>query len=405
MTPEPLKIDPSISQSDCEAIATKLEANAYPRLEVPLHLTSEGALGLDARVTQLIVQWARANKDPTIVLPVGNTDVEQLLSKLALNDYGLAALSLARHVMSVDGIAVPPATTRSLVKKRLDDFSDRNFKIFGKEEGISFLSIYNHPQEYAEWLFAAPQDPTKRTLHTPRDVGAWLKKIIAQLIPSELSERFDENRRTLLGVASYELLENAHLHGRLNEFADSISGVCGIAIRVVRVSYDTINVVSGGNSDVDRYFLQRILRDKSKQDLFLEITVFDSGIGYHRWINAPCNLREETQRFRGKTEAETVLNCLFRHSTSKAGDGAGVGLFRVIRLLKKLFGFIKIRTGRSCYYTRLDQTVDGKLRQLGETYVDSDTSEIELREWFPGKVLPEAAGTIVTICSPLTHWR
>ena len=260
--------------------------------------------------------------------------------------------------------------------------------------------------EYGDWLFSKTSQGDGFAMQSPSQVSAWLSNIINFILPPSFQGAFDDERRSLLSVATYELLENANLHGRYNEFAEPLRiGVFGVNARVIKVSYDAIGSMFAGSSKVGLYFLDRVKRDKSRQDLFLELSIFDSGIGYHKWINAPCNVSESISQYCGQSEEQTVRACLFRHATSENADGSGIGLFRVIRLLKKLFGFIRIRTGTTCLYARLDQAPTGELRKLGGQYEDSETNEAHFKKWFEEENLPESAGTTVTICCPLTSWR
>jgi hypothetical protein len=401
-----LKISAGMTQSECEDVVAQLPRSRPNMLELPQRLESLRALGLESTYISLIVTWARAATIPTLMLPVSELGKDSYLSHLCQTAYGLTALTLAKVIKTNDGVEIPLKTIKDLVNKRLLEFDDKNLRILVHDEGVSLVSIYNHPREFGKWLYTQPNGVIGTGMLMPDQFGAWLGYLMKQIVPSEFSERLDENRLNSICSASYELLENAFNHGRLNKFAEPIrAGVCGLGIRAISVSQDDANLLSSGNGDVHLYFAQRILKDKTKEGLFLEITVFDSGIGYHEWINAPCNSGVATQRFRGKNEHITVQECILKHATSKRSDGSGVGLFRVLRLLKDLFGFIRIRTGKTCFYARLDLYEDGKPRALGAQAPAESNRQVKLKDWFPEKELPEANGTTVTLCIPLTHWR
>lgn len=401
-----INIPQDLTLHSCEEIGEALRTNSDEQLALPLSLLANGALGLDARLSQLIVQWSRTRGNPTLILPDIADSETQTLAALALSSYGLTALALAKEVKHLSGSTIPQKQIRTIVSKRLEDLNARDISILAKSEGFSFLSIYGHPAEYGDWLFTKNSDGEGYAMQTPIQIGSWLSNLINFMLPEDFQGTFDEERRKLLSVAAYELLENANQHGRYNEYAESLStGVFGINARVIKVSYDTIGPLFSGASKVGLYFLERVRKDRSKQDLFLELSIFDSGIGYHNWINATCNSTGAISNFRGLSEEQTVRACLFRHATSKDSDGSGIGLFRVIRLLKKLFGFIRIRTGTTCLYARLDQAPSGELRRLGMQYDDSETNEAHFKNWFEDTQLPESTGTTVTICCPLTSWR
>lgn len=404
--PDYLRIPSNVRQDALEDISAELERVPAASLEVPEKLAEGGALGLEARLVHVIVQWARGSQEATLALPSNASRIDSYLQSLCGHAYGFVALALANRVVTANGVEIPSRDIRGLVGKRIADFENPNLRIFAAEEGHSLLSIYGHPHEYESWLFSPSSTSARPRLRPASDLESWFERAVSELVPAEFLERFEAGRRRQLAAATYELLENTFLHGRRNEYAEPLrAGISGVTMRLVRVPFAGITAIAGGSQDVRLYFINRLARDVSGENRFFEVTVFDSGIGYHRWINAPCNDNPEVQQFRGKSEADTVRDCLQKHATSKTTEGSGVGLFRVTRLLKALFGFVRIRTGRSCFYARLDQTLSGAPRVLGGQYDEIMNPEIDLRPWFADRELPEAHGTSVTLCVPLTQWR
>ena len=400
-----LKIEPTIRLDECELLLKRVTSGSYPRISLPTRLTGNGALGLEASLIHLIVLWARSSKNPTLMVPESGEDGASYLANLCTSAYGLTAVALAKVAVDINGVVVSSSVVRSLVAKRLREFDDQNFDMFAQEEGTSFLSVYGRQQEQAQWMFSSSLSTASPTMQLPTQISRWLMRYIKQLIPPKFLERFDEERCDALGVMAFELLENAYIHGRLNEYAEPIQvGVQSISIKLVEVPVGYATDAAGGNRDVSLYLLQSSFRKNEKKNLFLEMTIFDSGIGYHRWINATCNLSSATNNYRGKTEEETIRDCVLHHATSKISDGSGIGLFRVTRLLKDMFGFIRIRTGGSCFYSRLDWTIDGKPRVLGGDHEEAKNPDVKLQAWFPGSELSESSGTSITICIPFTDW-
>ncbi len=404
--PASIVISPSIRLDQCEEWIEKIANGVYPTLELPIELTSHGALGLESSLIHLTIAWARASKEAELCLPVALSDATDFLSQLCTTGYGFTALAYAKSVTANDGRLISPQTVKRLVTARLREFDDINSqRIFAQEEGISFLSVYGGQHEYGRWMFTAESSLPTRKVQSPQQLGNLLSRCIEQIIPDKYSERFDAERLENLGLVAFELLENAYQHGRLDEHADPIRiGVRGVSIKITDMTIEEATTVAGRNKDIILYLMNRMLRNQQKENLFFEMTVFDSGIGYHHWINAPCNTNDVIHQYRDKSEKDTILDCLLRHATSKANAGAGVGLIRVVRLLKSMSGFIRIRTGHSCYYARLDLTLDGKPRQFGGDYEEASNPDIKLEEWFPENSLGESSGTSVTFCVPLTSW-
>lgn len=400
-----IKIESSIKLDQCERYIEQLSSEEFPLLELPPRLVGFGALGLEASIVHLIIAWARASKIPTLIIPVPPEEAPSFLSDLCTTVYGFVALVCAKVVNSSNGSVISPQEIKKLVTARLKEFDNNDIpRIFAREEGISFISVYGGQYEHGRWMFTAPSTTDVPKLQSPQQLVDLISRCIEQIIPSKFSGRFDKERLDNLGLVAFELLENAYQHGRLDEYADPIRiGVRGVSIRIIEVDINTSEIVAGGNKSVSLYLIGRALKDKTNESLFFEMTVFDSGIGYKRWINARCNENSSTQDYRGKSELETIQECLLHHATSKTVAGSGIGLIRVIRLLKAMFGFIRIRTGKSCYYARLDMTEDGKPKLRGNSE-ETNNPEIKLIEWFPNKPLGESSGTSVTFCIPLTNW-
>jgi hypothetical protein len=90
-------------------------------------------------------------------------------------------------------------------------------------------------------------------------------------------------------------------------------------------------------------YLRRLV---SKQELsathLLEISVFDSGIGL-----AQQNLRHVVDdAISVEKEYASVLECLRKRGTSSTTPLRGLGLYRVMHLLTRLKGFLRLRTSR-----------------------------------------------------------
>jgi hypothetical protein len=399
-----LSISSEVNQANLEELGELLARETPDLLELPVRLRDAGVLGIESRLVHLIVQWARGPGLRTLSIPSSYRNPIDFLRELCLTAYGTAAVAVAQKVVTSEGIQVAQRDVRDQISRRLVSLDQRTPDMFVREDGYSAISIYGHPLEYEHWLF--PEDySTDARLRAATQVSNWFEDIVPRMLPPEFVDRIDQSRRSQLAAATFELLENTYLHGRKDEYAEPLNyGVCGLSMRLIRVPYDAKGFLSGAEGDVARYFLSRLMKDASDAGLFFEVTVFDSGIGYHRWINAPCNDLPDIRKYRGKSEPETVQSCLLKHATSKTSDGSGVGLSRVTRILKALFGFVRIRTGRTCYYSRLDQGPDGKPLVLGDQAAVMEPA-VALRDWFPGRELPEAQGTSVTICIPLTQWR
>jgi hypothetical protein len=401
----PLVIAPTVRQDDCEDYLDLIHDGYVSTLTLPSSLTTNGVFGLDAMLVHLVTTKARQPDGLSLVIPDDPLDAELYLDKLCLTSYGFAALALASKITGANGDKKSLTVATKRKEKRLKEIANFPTRLFLSEEGLSLPSVYGQSSERASWMYSSSSQSNRLEVQTPTEIQGWLYSAAERILPKEFFGLLDGTRREALCTIAFELIENAAQHGRYDERGASLNqGIRGLNLRLVDVGLGGASEIAGGNSAVNMYFNRRVQRDKKQDSRYLELTVFDSGIGFHNWLNAPCNDNERTRPFRGKSVKDTVRSCVFMHATSKGNDGTGIGLYRATRLLKELSGFVRIRTGTECYFARLDQTATGADRKLGGDRDDALDPHVELQEWYPHRALRDANGSSVTFGIPLMNW-
>lgn len=400
-----LAISSAVRQDDCEDYLGLIVDGYVSDLTLPPALTSHGAFGLDAMLVHLVVAKARRPEGLSLVIPDDSDHANRYLDQLSLTSYGFAALALATKLVDSKGSTKNLSIATKRKEKRLLEIANSPARLFLSEEGLSLASIYGQSSEHASWMYSHSVQSGKLEVQTPAEIQGWLYGAAERILPKEFLHLFDDSRRESLCTIAFELIENAAQHGRCDERGATLGvGIRGLNLRLVDVALGSASEIAGGNATVNMYFNRRVFRDQKKEGRYLELTVFDSGIGFHNWLNATCNDNERTRPFRGKSVKETVRACVFMHASSKGSDGTGIGLYRATRLLKELFGFVRIRTGTECYFARLDQTLAGADRKLGGDRDDAANPHVELEEWYPGRPLSDSGGSSVTFGIPLMNW-
>lgn len=404
-TAKSLIIPPDVRQDELEDYLALIHGGLVTDLVLPQALKTNGAFGLDAMLTHLVVAVARRSEGLILRLPKELAETEDYLNHLSQTSYGFAALTFASKLVEFDGRPKKLAMGINSRDRRLQEIATYPVPLFVAEEGLSLPSVYGQSSEYASWMYSFSAQTGKREVQTPSEIQGWLYRAVERILPTEYLGLFDASRRDALSAIAFELIENAAQHGRLDSRGAAIRlGIRGLNLRLVGVGLGGASEISGGNSLVNMYFNRRVFRDTKQDGRYLELTVFDSGIGFHNWLNAPCNDNERTRPFRNKPTKETVRACVFMHASSKGHDGTGIGLYRATRLLKELFGFVRIRTGTECYFARLDQTLEGKDRKLGGDHEDAMNPLVELDVWYPQRTLGDAGGSSITFGIPLMNW-
>ena len=372
---------------------------------MPSALASRGAFGLDAMLLHVVVAKARRPEGLSLVVPAETVAQARYLDQLALTSYGFAALALASKLVDLNGNDLPLTLAGLRKDKRLLEMENASKRLFISEEGLSLASIYGKSSEFAGWMYSRSVQTGAMEVQPPAELKGWLYGAAERMLPDEFMGLFDQNRRESLCTIAFELLENAAQHGRYDERGAKLKkGIRGLNLRLVDVGLGQGGHLAGGNPTVNMYFNRTAQKGSRQENRYLELTVFDSGIGFHKWLNAACNDNERTRPYRGMAVKDTVRSCVFMHASSKGVDGTGIGLYRATRLLKELFGFVRIRTGTECYFARLDQTLAGADRKLGGDREDAANPIVELEEWYPGRSLKDAGGSSVTFGIPLIKW-
>lgn len=149
---------------------------------------------------------------------------------------------------------------------------------------------------------------------------------------------------------------------------------------------------------IRRYFSDKFIKNKQNEIYFLELSVYDTGVGYVNRYKPKLDgsyLPEE--------QVDIVKECLLRNNTSATGRSKmvkGKGLDRIMNILDDK-GFFWIRTGNVSVYRNLREN----RHQTGST-----KEEIRLFDWLKGSDsnfsdLEYGQGSVVTLVYPLSEFE
>ncbi|MFA6922588.1 MAG: hypothetical protein WC216_12160, partial [Gallionella sp.] len=164
------------------------------------------------------------------------------------------------------------------------------------------------------------------------------------------------NRADSISTILFELFKNTHDHARLNidgsVINDSLRGIYSHFYSLKDIS-DHLNKTNASpeNADALNNYLRFMLKPMNekrhgaatKRDLsgFLELSVFDTGPGMAaKWLGC------EITNCDAKEQYDAIINCLSKGNSSSETRGRGFGLWRVLRELIQVKGFIRIRTNK-----------------------------------------------------------
>lgn len=181
-------------------------------------------------------------------------------------------------------------------------------------------------------------DRTSNALRSREDIET---TVLSVLSPQWNSSETASQKFALAGALAVivaELFENTHLHGRLDLAKAPVGpdAMRGLLFRRISVTLPAHQ--------------QSGRRVEARDVPGLEVSVFDSGVGYfasymRQALNESTNLAEEWK---------VMHKCFARHFHPEQVDHRqrqrGMGLYEVLRALQELKGSIEVRTGRLFAY-------------------------------------------------------
>jgi hypothetical protein len=199
-----------------------------------------------------------------------------------------------------------------------------------------------------------------------------------------------------IGAIVYELSKNTYEWGKTDSFGIPISpSIRGVYLKFYNNKKENI-IKDYHNTPLKEYFNHKELIERSLNSTgniyYLEIMVFDSGVGFIEKFNNQENI----------SDIDILKRCLVKNQTSATSNlksKKGLGLDRILNILNKT-GFIKISTDKYCVYRNL----------IKDEYIPIDISKLEdlkLEDWnennFRSNESEKISGSYISILYPFKN--
>lgn len=196
-----------------------------------------------------------------------------------------------------------------------------------------------------------------------------------------------------IGAIVYELTKNTYEWGRTDaNLIDIKSSIRGVYFRF-HINKNEKIIEEFQNTPLNHFFKHPFILEncinEQNQIYYLEIVVFDSGVGFIDKFN---------QR-NGLNDLEIIKKCLVKNQTSSTSNlksKKGLGLDRILNILNKK-GFVRISTDRYCVYRDL----------IKDNYKPIDTEQLDklkLDDWngndFNTENIVRSQGSYISILYP-----
>lgn len=390
-------INQKFDLDDFEQALAKVGGGAS-KLRLANHVRTE-ALGGLAALAQLIVTWARATELNGELQVYAKQLDERAFQNFAQSVPGLTALNFASRIKSVQGEAEFP---RGAALKAAEPFvkamhgqSLEELRDFNKTT-LSLLCLDN-----ARFL----KRPTrlyedKDTVKNRSDFADLLAACFRVIGRDHYAHRGSQLMEAAARLV-YEAFLNTHEHARHDYRGDEL----GRSVRGVLVGYRALDLnelvpMAGAHQPLRRHFARwRPSDDRMQMAQFMDISVFDSGSGLAQtWLARKGVLKNgiRDDHVPLATEFDAVMACLRKGGTTKPGETSGNGLFRILEVVRRAGGYVRIRSGR----LSLVKAFDFDAPSL-------EPSSIQMEDALDGgpplHARPWADGTTISVLLPLNR--
>ncbi len=347
-------------------------------------------LGLVPSLLQFIVTWVRYSKAGNLLIDIDEPS-ESILDDLYKNELIFPAVVLVWNktgVFTKNGINL-----RGKLNKKNREIRDRMLAGRALPGHKLLLTDFDHlSNDNLLPCFGDRYDfvPSRSQLRASIQQG--LEEVFYYF--SEIPYRFESGDNNFISII-YELMKNTFEWGKEDENQVPLDpNIRGTLVKFFKKKRESLIEDYGSHKGLKDFFNSEKIKENDSRELyFVEISVFDGGIGFAR------KYRSIDPTADSLTEIDIIKRCLVKHMTTAQGidkGDKGLGLDEILFLLDGR-GFLRIKSGQSCVYRNL----------ITHPYLKTDTiDQIVLHDWKSHNdknftKFRESEGAVVTIIYPI----
>ena len=401
-----IKLDSKTNLSLLEEYYLKIQKKSPTDIQISKFSTGIG-FGLVPAMIQFISTWHNVMSEGKIVLNV-NLESYDLNDAQKIQELGDKYLSQfykldffftivtycwSRQIVDKKGLDLKP-----LLKIQNISTHERMQKQIGGGGNKYILSCFDHLSSKKGLLkaFYISDDFINNELTFDYAIDSSLKQVLS-LNHNLRKFNYSPVHQDIVSII-YELMKNTHDWARTDIHNKPFKvNSRGLFMKLHRQKRDVYEREFEDHAGLKDYFSEKNFTSTNSDELyFLELSVFDTGIGYvHRYSGIPAN------NFNPIQQVEIIKQCLIVNNTSSTGlekNSKGKGLDRIMNILNKK-GLFWIRTGNVSVFRNL------VIRHYLEK---TDIEKIELFDWFSNSTtnisnLSEVRGSVFTLVYPITN--
>lgn len=403
--------------ADVERELREIEAQRPTYLQLPIR-PKKWWFGGEAALIQLLITWGRHDTCATLVTHIGeDEDPAGQLGQLVKRPFGLVGAWMARDVTDrkVERKLKGQANRASesvidLMWRGRRDVRDTNQPLlWGEDEmweapnvsavgdRVFLASIDHHPR----WGIPQCYFPTGEVRY--RDDFAALAEAMARYATSNKGGTpITVEVRKPLGGILHELFKNTHEWARTDVYGGTLlRSVRGLLAQGHSWAEAEVREVAEGSVALAEYLAHQAFRSTEGRWRFLELSMFDSGIGLaRRWLSGTLGKDIALANVSLGDEYAACIDCFLRWNSSTRQSHKGLGLHEVMQALSGLGAFFRVRTGRLSLYRNFVARPYTETAPAGSLLL-ADWSA----HWDSLTAFAPAEGTLYTMLIPIDNRR
>jgi hypothetical protein len=367
-------------------------------LRIPNHVNAS-AVGALAALIQLVITWARRSSEAPRLRVYAKDSSDAALANLVCTPFGLTAINMASQIKAVDESEIRRRDALLLAVdyvKTMHAGSLDRLRDFDKSR-LPIICIDNARElRRPTRLYVPGTDQVRDRREFESVVSACVTTLRPRLRPIEPA------LVAMMAGLLQEAFQNTHDHAQ----TDFCGGALRRSIRGILIAHHAVEArglaaMAGDHLPLQRYFANWQPRFSGARDAqFVELSIFDSGPGLAQsWLRKTRGLARPIadEPIPLAEEFAAVSACLAKGGTTKTGSTSGNGLFRIVEIVRRSGGFIRIRSGRLSLIKAYDgaATISPGAPNLNMEDMVAGGTPVIARPW--------AEGTVLTAMLPLNR--
>lgn len=329
-----MKITQNISFDEIDSFYNKLNENSSIDLILPIDL-NQNKFGIQSELILLFITWYRKSTGK-LILNTKSDDIS-ILESIVNKHYNFSIITLAfnRGIYNLQNLKINDLIL-PFIKTKIAEIESNLF--WGKGDHSYIISIQKSLNPYPKAFY------NNNKLRSRIDFENLTKYLITYSIKTKNKSNIDSNDLNDsipdIGKIIYELIENTH-NWSLSDFKndDLIYGLRNLLISNHHGNSEELLKGSKDDEFLNEYITNIVNQGYSN---IVEISIIDSGSGLSsKYSNKPI------EDFESYLDVyQEVQNCLIKYHSSEKDSSysRGFGLHKIMELLSKKNGFLKLRT-------------------------------------------------------------